>query len=40
LLRLGATKTVKVDVRFVAATNREIQEALNKGGFRQDFISG
>jgi DNA-binding NtrC family response regulator len=37
VLRLGATEPVKVDVRFIAATNRDIQEAIRSGDFRQDL---
>ncbi len=37
VLPLGATKPVKVDVRFVAATNRDVQELVKAGGFRQDL---
>ena len=37
VLRLGATKPVKVDVRFIAATNRDIQDAIKNGNFRQDL---
>ncbi len=37
VLRLGATEPVKVDVRFVAATNRDIQDAIKSGSFRQDL---
>ena len=35
--RLGGTKTVKVDVRLIAATNRDLAEAVRKGEFRQDL---
>jgi DNA-binding NtrC family response regulator len=35
--RLGGTKTVKVDVRLIAATNRDLREALEQGTFRQDL---
>jgi DNA-binding NtrC family response regulator len=35
--RLGGTKTVKVDVRLVAATNRDLRAALEEGTFRQDL---
>jgi DNA-binding NtrC family response regulator len=35
--RLGATKTVKVDVRLIAATNRDLREALEQGSFREDL---
>jgi DNA-binding NtrC family response regulator len=37
MLRLGATKPVRVDVRFIAATNRDIQSAIKTGNFRQDL---
>jgi len=37
LLRVGGTEVVKVDVRFVAATNRNIQDAIKEGSFRQDL---
>src|ERR1700692_3981636 len=35
--RLGSTKTVKVDVRLIAATNRDLREALEQGTFREDL---
>jgi DNA-binding NtrC family response regulator len=35
--RLGGTKTLKVDVRLVAATNRDLRAALEDGTFRQDL---
>jgi two-component system, NtrC family, response regulator HydG len=37
VLRLGATEPVKVDVRFIAATNRDIHDAIKAGDFRQDL---
>jgi DNA-binding NtrC family response regulator len=37
VLRLGATEPMNVDVRFVAATNRDIQDAIKGGKFRQDL---
>jgi len=37
VLRVGATETVKVDVRFIAATNRDIYDAIKSGNFRQDL---
>ena len=37
VLRLGATEPLKVDVRFIAATNRDITEAIKEGRFRQDL---
>ncbi|MBL7075827.1 sigma 54-interacting transcriptional regulator [candidate division KSB1 bacterium] len=36
--RLGGTKTIKVDIRVVAATNRDLQEAVKGGGFREDLF--
>jgi len=35
--RLGGTKTIKVDVRLVAATNRDLRAALEEGTFREDL---
>jgi DNA-binding NtrC family response regulator len=37
VLMLGATEPLKVDVRFIAATNRDIQGAIKSGDFRQDL---
>ncbi|RAU22385.1 nif-specific transcriptional activator NifA [Paramagnetospirillum kuznetsovii] len=35
--RVGGTKTVKVDVRLVAATNRDLEAAVSDGSFRSDL---
>jgi len=35
--RLGATKTTHVDVRIIAATNKNLIEEVEKGAFRQDL---
>lgn len=35
--RLGGTKVVKVDTRIVAATNRNLEEAVKEGAFREDL---
>jgi DNA-binding NtrC family response regulator len=35
--RLGGTRTIKVDVRLVAATNRDLRAALEQGTFREDL---
>jgi DNA-binding NtrC family response regulator len=37
VLRLGATGPLSVDVRFIAATNRDIQQAQKDGTLRQDL---
>lgn len=37
LERLGSTKTIKVDVRVVAATNENLEEAVKEGRFRSDL---
>ena len=37
VLPLGATAPVKIDVRFIAATNRDVQDMVKQGGFRQDL---
>ncbi len=35
--RLGGTKTIKCDVRIVAATNKNLEEAMESGSFREDL---
>ena len=35
--RLGGTRTIHVDVRVIAATNRNLEEAIKAGTFRQDL---
>jgi DNA-binding NtrC family response regulator len=36
--RLGGTKTLKVDVRVLAATNQDLRAALEQGTFREDLF--
>lgn len=36
--RVGATDDMKVEVRIIAATNRNLEEMVQKGGFRQDLF--
>jgi two-component system, NtrC family, response regulator AtoC len=38
VLRLGATKPIPIDVRFVAATNRELPAEVAAGRFRRDLF--
>jgi DNA-binding NtrC family response regulator len=35
--RLGGTRTIKVEVRLIAATNRDLRAALEEGTFREDL---
>jgi len=35
--RLGATETTRVNVRVIAATNRDLEEAVENGDFRKDL---
>ncbi len=35
--RIGGTKPISVNVRIIAATNRELQEEMKKGNFREDL---
>jgi two-component system NtrC family response regulator len=35
--RLGSNRTIKSDVRVIAATNRNLEEAIKKGTFREDL---
>lgn len=37
VLRLGATQPIKVDIRVIAATNRDLAEAVRDGMLRQDL---
>lgn len=36
--RLGSTKNIKVDVRIIAATNKNLFEEIKKGTFRKDLF--
>jgi transcriptional regulator with GAF, ATPase, and Fis domain len=36
--RLGSPRTLKVDVRIIATTNRDLQEEMRKGKFREDLF--
>jgi len=36
--RIGSSKTIKVDVRIIAATNKDLQAAIADGTFREDLF--
>ena len=36
--RVGGIKTIKVDVRLVTATNRDLQQEVAAGAFREDLF--
>ncbi len=35
--RVGGSKTIKVDVRLITATNKDLNQLIKKGGFREDL---
>ena len=35
---VGSSKTIRVDVRVIAATNQNLQQAIRNGGFREDLF--
>ncbi len=37
-IRTGSTKTVNIDVRIIAATNRDLDEMVREGQFREDLF--
>ena len=36
--RLGSARTIKVDVRVIAATNKDLEDAIARGEFREDLF--
>lgn len=37
-IKVGDTKTTKINVRIIAATNRDLQQEVNEGRFREDLF--
>jgi len=35
--RVGSNRTIKIDIRLITATNKDLEEAVNDGSFRQDL---
>ncbi|PWA12780.1 transcriptional regulator [Pueribacillus theae] len=38
VMRIGGTKTIKVNVRIISASNRNLEELVEKGEFRKDLF--
>jgi len=36
--RLGSTKVIEIDVRFIAASNKDVEELISKGELREDLF--
>jgi Nif-specific regulatory protein len=36
--RVGGTKSIKIDIRLITATNKNLEEAIESGEFRQDLF--
>jgi len=36
--RVGGVKTIKIDVRIIAATNKDLEKAVKEGSFREDLF--
>lgn len=36
--RVGGNRPIKVDIRIIATSNRDLQEEVNKGNFREDLL--
>ncbi|MCS7164187.1 MAG: sigma-54 dependent transcriptional regulator [Thermodesulfovibrio sp.] len=37
-IKIGGSRPIKVDVRFIAATNKDLTKACKEGGFREDLF--
>lgn len=38
IMRIGGSRNIRVDLRVIASTNRNLKEALRKGSFREDLF--
>jgi transcriptional regulator with GAF, ATPase, and Fis domain len=37
LIKVGESKAIKINIRLIAATNRDLQREIEAGNFRQEF---
>ncbi|MFC1543288.1 sigma-54-dependent transcriptional regulator [Candidatus Neomarinimicrobiota bacterium] len=38
IIKVGSSQVIKVDIRIIAATNQDLRQLVNEGGFREDLF--